>query len=59
MRALVAMAADNSALPCPFCRVGLDGADEYIHPVLERTYLVSTSRIHGSINEALPDHPRT
>ncbi len=51
MRALVAMAADSSSLPCPFCRVGLDGADEYIHPVLERTYLVSTSRIHGSLNE--------
>jgi PAS domain S-box-containing protein len=52
MRALVAMASDNSAQPCPFCRVGLDGADEYIHPVLERTYLVSTSRIHGAMNEA-------
>ncbi|HWR16399.1 MAG TPA: PAS domain S-box protein [Terriglobales bacterium] len=52
MRALVAMASDNSGQPCPFCRVGLDGADEYIHPVLERTYLVSTSRIHGALNEA-------
>jgi PAS domain S-box-containing protein len=52
MRALVAMANDNSPQPCPFCRVGLDGADEYIHPVLERTYLVSTSRIHGALNEA-------
>ena len=52
MRALVAMANDNSAQPCPFCRVGLDGADEYVHPVLERTYLVSTSRIHGALNEA-------
>jgi PAS domain S-box-containing protein len=52
MRAMIAMAADNSAQPCPFCRVGLDGADEYIHPVLERTYLVSTSRIHGAMNEA-------
>ena len=52
MRAMVAMASDNSAQPCPFCRVGLDGADEYIHPVLERTYLVSTSRIQGAMNEA-------
>jgi len=51
MRALVAMASDHSTQPCPFCRVGLDGADEYIHPVLERTYLVSTSRIHGALNE--------
>ena len=53
MRAMVAMASDNSAQACPFCRVGSDGADEYIHPVLERTYLVSTSRIHGAMNEAL------
>jgi PAS domain S-box-containing protein len=53
MRAMVAMASDNSAQACPFCRVGLEGADEYIHPVLERTYLVSTSRIHGAMNEAL------
>jgi PAS domain S-box-containing protein len=52
MRAMVAMASDNSAQPCPFCRVGLDGADEYIHPVLERTYLVSTSRIHAAMNES-------
>jgi PAS domain S-box-containing protein len=52
MRAMIAMASDSSAQPCPFCRVGLDGADEYIHPVLERTYLVSTSRIHGAMNEA-------
>ncbi|MGZ4826389.1 MAG: PAS domain-containing sensor histidine kinase, partial [Terriglobales bacterium] len=52
MRAMVAMGSDNSAQPCPFCRVGLDGADEYIHPVLERTYLVSSSRIHGAMNEA-------
>ncbi len=27
-------------------------ADEYVHPVLERTYLVSTSRIHGASGEA-------
>ncbi len=53
MRALVAMAVDTSAQPCPFCRVGREAADEYIHPVLERTYLVSTSQIHGAHNEGL------
>ena len=36
---------------CPFCRMGTDAADEYIHPVLERTYLVSSSRVPGAGNE--------
>jgi two-component system NtrC family sensor kinase len=31
--------------------MGNDAADEYIHPVLERTYLVSSSRVHGAGNE--------
>ncbi len=52
MRALVAMASDAIDQPCPFCRAGMETGDEYIHPVLERTYLVSTSRIHGGANEA-------
>jgi two-component system NtrC family sensor kinase len=51
MRALVALAAGGGHQPCPFCRAGADSADEYIHPVLERTYLVSTSRIHGALHE--------
>src|SRR5207253_1230656 len=25
----------------------------YLHPVLERSYLVSTSRVHGALNEGL------
>jgi two-component system NtrC family sensor kinase len=53
VRALVAMAADQTSQPCPFCRVGPDGEDEYVHPVLDRTYLVSTSRIHGAANEGI------
>lgn len=52
MRAL-AMAPETEEQPCPFCRAGAESADEYIHPVLERTYLVSTSLIHGAANEAL------
>ena len=32
---------------CPFCRSG-EGLDEYVHPILERTYLISTSRIRGA-----------
>ncbi len=53
MRALVSMASDAPMQPCPFCRAGDDASDEYIHPVLERTYLVSTSRVHGALNEGL------
>jgi PAS domain S-box-containing protein len=49
MRALVSIAAD-SPRPCPFCRVENE-SDEYLHPVLERTYLVSSSPIHGALDE--------
>ena len=47
MRAMIAMAADHSTEACPFCRV-VSGGDEYIHPVLDRTYLVSTSRVQAA-----------
>ncbi len=52
MRALLALTANAPPHSCPFCRSG-DTTDEYVHPVLERTYLVSTSRIHGANNESL------
>ncbi|PYX98140.1 MAG: hypothetical protein DMG71_01175 [Acidobacteria bacterium] len=52
MRALLATATDVPGHGCPFCRTG-DSGDEYVHPVLERTYLVSTSRIHADDNENL------
>ena len=51
MRALVSLAPDT-VQPCPFCRND-SGTDEYVHPSLERTYLVSTSRVHGALNEGL------
>ncbi|MGB8010882.1 MAG: PAS domain S-box protein, partial [Terriglobales bacterium] len=47
MRALEALSASASPHSCPFCRSG-EGLDEYVHPVLERTYLISTSRIHSA-----------
>jgi two-component system NtrC family sensor kinase len=47
MRALDALTTGASPYSCPFCRTG-DGLDEYVHPVLERTYLISTSRIHAA-----------
>ena len=51
MRALIPITTDPSH-PCPFCRDKAD-SDEYLHPVLERSYLVSTSRIHGALEEGL------
>lgn len=51
MHALTAITSD-SPHPCPFCREQGD-SDEYLHPVLERSYLVSTSRIHAALDEGL------
>jgi PAS domain S-box-containing protein len=54
MRALSLMAeGEDREQSCPFCRSEPGPVDEYIHPVLERTYLVSTSLIHGAANDAL------
>jgi PAS domain S-box-containing protein len=36
---------------CQFCHAKRDGAEEYIHPTLGRTYLVSTSGVQGVTNE--------
>jgi PAS domain S-box-containing protein len=52
MRAL-SMGENGDEQPCPFCRAGLDSADEYIHPLSERTYLISTSRVHGVTNDGM------
>jgi PAS domain S-box-containing protein len=46
MRDLLSLAADVHPAGCPFCRQGGD-VDEFPQVVLERTYLVSTSRLHG------------
>src|SRR5215471_5578914 len=51
MRALVSLSPDT-VQPCPFCR-NTNDADEYLHPSLERTYLVSSSRVHGALNEGM------
>ena len=50
MRALLALTTASPSHSCPFCRSS-DGPDEYVHTVLERMYLVSTSRIHGASGE--------
>ena len=52
MRALEALSTGASPHSCPFCRSG-EGLDEYVHPVLDRTYLISTSRIHAASSTQL------
>jgi PAS domain S-box-containing protein len=53
MSALLAMGNAPPLRSCPFCRGTSEGDDEYVHPVLERTYLVSTSRVHGASSEGM------
>ena len=55
MRALDALTTGSAPHSCPFCRSG-EGLDEYVHPALERIYLVTTSRIHSATPE--PGHDR-
>ena len=51
--ALLATGASPLPRACPFCRATKDSVDEYVHPVLERTFLVSTSRVHAASSEGL------
>ncbi len=53
MRALLALNSEVAAYSCPFCRAMSDDSDEFVHPVFDRTYLVSTSRVHGAQDEGL------
>jgi PAS domain S-box-containing protein len=53
---MCALLVEDGAAPlrsCPFCRNAGEEADEYVHPALGSTYLVSTSRVHGATNESL------
>jgi PAS domain S-box-containing protein len=51
MRSLLALTSDVASYSCPFCRSMAEDSDEFVHPVFDRTYLVSTSRIHAVENE--------
>ncbi|MFZ0318791.1 MAG: PAS domain S-box protein [Candidatus Sulfotelmatobacter sp.] len=53
MRALLALTSESTLYSCPFCRSMGEQADEFVHPALDRTYLVSTSRVHGAAGENL------
>ncbi len=50
MGALLAT-GDGPSPACPFCRSSSEATDEYVLPLLDRTYLVSTSHVHGAYNE--------
>jgi PAS domain S-box-containing protein len=53
MGALLATGATLPSRSCPFCRGNGNSTDEYLHPVLGRTYLVSTSQVHAASSEGL------
>jgi PAS domain S-box-containing protein len=53
MRALLALTSESALYSCPFCRAMGENTDEFVHPALDRTYLVSTSRVHGASGESL------
>ena len=53
MRALMALTGDVASYSCPFCRSMATDSDEFVHPVFDHTYLVSTSRVHGTSSEGV------
>ena len=54
MGALLAVGNDVPTHSCPFCRSATEAStDEYVLAVLDRTYLVSTSRVPGGNTEGL------
>ncbi len=53
MSVLLATAPENALRSCPLCPSGSGGPDDFVQTMLDRTYLVSTSRIHASENESL------
>ena len=52
MGALLAVEDGTPLRACPFCWGG-DAGDEYVHPALGSTYLVSTSRVHAASSEGM------
>jgi two-component system NtrC family sensor kinase len=53
IRALMALTNDSASYSCPFCRSMGQDSEEFAHPVFDRTYLVSTSRVPGANGEGL------
>jgi PAS domain S-box-containing protein len=52
MRALLTLTNEAALYSCPFCRSLGEDSDEFVHPALDRTYLVSTSRVHAASGES-------
>jgi PAS domain S-box-containing protein len=53
MSALLAIGEGIPPRSCPFCACTSAGVGEYVHPVLERTYLISTSPVHEAAGEGM------
>jgi len=53
MGALLATGGSPPVRACPFCRNTENVTDEYVHPALDRTFLVSTSQVHAASSEGL------
>ncbi|HTT25020.1 MAG TPA: PAS domain S-box protein [Candidatus Sulfotelmatobacter sp.] len=53
IRALMSLTSDSASYSCPFCRSTGDEPAEFAHPVFDRTYLVSTSRVPGATGQGL------
>ncbi len=53
MRSLMALTSESAPYSCPFCRSLAGDEDEFVHPVFDRTYLISTSRVHGAADEGM------
>src|SRR5258708_34567928 len=53
MVAVLDTGANATTRACPFWRGIGNLTDEYLHPVLERTFLVSTSQVHAASSEGL------
>ncbi|HEX4426366.1 MAG TPA: PAS domain S-box protein [Terriglobales bacterium] len=53
MSTLLALGSQTVIGPCPFCRSAGEGSDEFVHPTLERTFWVATSRVHSASSEVL------
>ena len=53
MRTILSMGKETQTYSCPFCLTTGGTPDDYIHPVFDRTYLVSTSNVHGAVGESL------
>jgi PAS domain S-box-containing protein len=56
IRSLFTVPNDFAPHTCPFCRPMAEDTDEFVHVVFDRTFLVSTSRVHAAATHALDNH---